>query len=298
MKTYFNKWLHTVSVCVLLIVVVSSCTKAKLDDKFVSADPPPIGDWTSSDDISPENLVAHFAFEGNPNDEKGNVTGGTLSGNGSYVEGIKGKAYQGGTNAFIGYSNPGPLANLTSFTVSMWINTEKHDGGAQGVFGLGRADGSFWGNFFMLIEGNTDPGDTMQIKMHFEKTTVPNVEHWIDPEKKYRVTNMYSKWKQFVGTYDETTSTFSWYVNSERKDLPDDVAVQTADGTNPLGPLAFKAATKFIIGGYQNHLGAPFGAPETWMLNYTGKLDEFRIYKKALSQKEIKALFIYERQGL
>ena len=47
----------------------------------------------------------------------------------------------------------------------------------------------------------------------------------------------------------------------------------------------------------QNHLGAPFNTPEPWMLNYTGKLDEFRIYNKALSEIEINALVTLERQG-
>jgi len=33
------------------------------------------------------------------------------------------------------------------------------------------------------------------------------------------------------------------------------------------------------------------------MLNYTGKLDEFRIYNSALTAQEISALQILERQG-
>ena len=56
-------------------------------------------------------------------------------------------------------------------------------------------------------------------------------------------------------------------------------------------------ATKFVIGGMQNHLGSPFNTPEPWMLNYTGKLDEFRIYNKALSEIEINAIVTLERQG-
>ncbi len=44
-------------------------------------------------------------------------------------------------------------------------------------------------------------------------------------------------------------------------------------------------------------LGSPYNSPEPWMLNYTGKLDEFRIYNKALSAQEISALYILERQN-
>jgi hypothetical protein len=53
---------------------------------------------------------------------------------------------------------------------------------------------------------------------------------------------------------------------------------------------------KFIIGGFQQHLGAPWGAPDGWMLNYTGLMDEFRIYNTALSDNEVVALYKLERQ--
>ena len=64
-----------------------------------------------------------------------------------------------------------------------------------------------------------------------------------------------------------------------------------------LGGLNFKSATKFVIGAFQNQLGAPFNSPEPWMLPYTGKLDELRFYNKALSAQEINAIAVLERQG-
>ena len=151
-------------------IVFTGCTKAELDDEFPVGDPPPVaGGFKNSSEIASANLVAHFPFEGNIIDAKGGVTGGKASGTTSFVTGRKGQAYQGSTNGFIGYTNPGPIAGLTSFTVSMWINTGKHDGGAQGVFGLAKQDGSFWGNFFMMIEGNNSSDNRMFMKLHFEK---------------------------------------------------------------------------------------------------------------------------------
>jgi hypothetical protein len=59
--------------------------------------------------------------------------------------------------------------------------------------------------------------------------------------------------------------------------------------------LANSNVSKFI-GGFQQRLGAPWGAPDGWMLNYTGLMDEFRIYNAALSDNEVVALYKLERK--
>ncbi len=299
MKLNYKKAIVAFSAMLFAGLVFTQCTKPETDDDFPAGNPPPVeGGFVNSNDIAPTNLVAHFPFEGNVADVKGAVTGGTASGTTSFVEGRKGQAYQGSTNGFIGYSNPGPLAGLTSFTVSLWINTAKHDGGAQGVFTLAKQDGSFWGNFFMMIEGNNSPENKMFMKLHFEKNTVPFVEHWIEPFGDFRPDDMYNGWRHIAWTYDAATSKVGFYINGQKKDLPPGADERKADGAGTLlGGLSFKNATKFVIGGMQNHLGAPFNTPEPWMLNYTGKLDEFRIYNKVLSAQEISALQILERQG-
>jgi hypothetical protein len=58
-----------------------------------------------------------------------------------------------------------------------------------------------------------------------------------------------------------------------------------------LGDLSNSNVSKFIIGGFQQHLGAPWNAPEVWMLNYTGLMDEFRVYNIALTENEVVALY-------
>ncbi|WP_316804998.1 LamG-like jellyroll fold domain-containing protein [Pedobacter nototheniae] len=289
-------WMVAIAACLMF----SQCTKSKLDDDFQVGNPPPVaGGYTNSSEIEPSNLVAYFPFDGNIADNKGTVTGGVLTGTSNFQGGIKGQAYQGKTGTFITYANPGLVAGLTSFTVSFWINTQKHDGGAQGIFGLGKADGSFWGNFFVIIEGNNTSSNKMQSKLHFEKNvtpSIPNTENWVDPAEALRPNDMYGAWRQITYTYDETTSKVAYYANGQAIDIGND-ANRTSNGTAPLGPLAFKSATKFVIGGYQNHAGAPFGGLEPWMLNYTGKLDEMRIYKKALTSQQVSALYQLERQG-
>ena len=280
-------------------VVFSKCTKPELDDAFPKGDPPPVaGGFVNSSEIATANLVAHFPFDGNITDAKGAVSGGVASGNTSFVEGRKGQAYQGSTNGFIAYATPGPIATLTSFTVSLWINTAKHDGGAQGLFGLAKQDGSFWGNFFMMIEGNNSSENRMFMKLHFEKNTAQFVEHWIEPNGNFRPNDMYNAWRHVAWTYDAATSKVGWYINGQKMALPTGAEDRKADGTGtPLGALNFKSATRFVIGAFQNQLGAPFNTPEPWMLPYTGKLDELRFYNKALTEQEISALGVLERQG-
>lgn len=278
----------------------TKCTKPELDDDFQKGDPPPIGAYTNSSEIASSDLVAFFPFDGAVADAKGGVTGGTLVGKGRFTAGKKGQAYQGDTSSFITYTTAGPLASLTSFTVSMWINTQKHDGGAQSIFMVPKADGSFWGNFFMMIEGAGPTENNMLVKVHYEKNTtpaVPNIEHWMETTGTKRLSDMYGSWRHIAYSYDETTSTFAMYANGTKVGFTDAESKRLAAPGQPLGALAFKNATRFIIGGFQNQLGAPFNTPEPWMLPYTGRLDEFRIYKKALTAQDLNALFQLEKQG-
>ncbi len=294
MKTY--NFLFVLAL--LTIISFSACTKADLDDNVIKGDPPEVaGGYKNSSEIGTADMVAYFPFDGSIDDSKGAVTGGKSNGTTSFVEGRKGQAYQGSMDGFLSYDNPGPIASLTSFTVSFWINTQKHTGGAQGLFVLSKQDGSFWGNFFAMIEGNGSSSSKMQMKLHFEKNNAPFIEHWVDPAESWRPEDMYGAWRHVVYTYDEASSLVQWYVSGNKVNVPDDAAKRQASDGVPLGALSFKDPAKFVIGGFQNNLGAPYNGLESWMLNYTGKLDEFRIFKRALSASEVLALFKLERQG-
>lgn len=295
--------LNMVAGLIAASLLCARCTKPNKSDDFPKGDPPPVaGGYVNSSEIAPTNLVAHFPFDGNVSDAKGGVSGGALNGTTSFIQGRKGQAYKGSTNGFISYTNPGPIATLQSFTVSMWINTQKHDGGAQGVFMLAKQDGSFWGNFFMMIEGNNSSSNRMFMKLHFEKNNAPFIEHWVEPHgfgaTDFRPDDMYNGWRHVAWTYDAATSKVGFFINGEKRGLPAGMEDRKADGNGtPLGALSFKNPTRFVIGAFQNQLGSPFNSPEPWMLPYTGALDEFRVYDKALSAQEINALAVLERQG-
>lgn len=313
MKTKYRNAFNALGAAVCGVMLMTACTKPEMGDDFEKGDPPPIGSFVNSSEVAAADLVAYFPFEGNVNDAKGSITGGVISGKAGtagFTAGKKGQAYQGADSAWIAYNTSGNLGGLTSFTVSMWINTNRHTGGAQGVFMVTKADNSFWGNFFFLIEG-AGPNENMLTKVHFQKNGVPNTEHWLETTNELRrdaMNDMYGAWRHVAFSYNETTSKFAMYVSGNKlafknpaasppRDQEDRFATGGPPNGTPLGPLSFKSPARFVIGGFQNQLGAPYNNPEPWMLPYTGKLDELRFYKRALTDQEVNALFQLEKQG-
>ena len=245
-------------------------------------DRPELGNYAKDPANPGGTLKLYMAFDGNELDSMRAMFGTPK--NTTYVAGINGQALKGASGGFVTYPSPGGAASMTSFSVSLWINTTKHDGGAQNVFMIPNT-GDFWGNMFMLIEGNNSATDnTMLVKFHFGG-------QWVEFLNANRLPDMYGAWKHLVFTYDAATSKFSAYLNGVKRTLPASMSDRTLNGA-PLGTnFTFKNVSKFIVNGFQQHLGAPWSAPDAWMLNYTGLLDQFRIYSKALSDAEIMELF-------
>lgn len=228
-------------------------------------------------------LQRYFAFENSVidsiHDVKGTATGIT------FVDGVKNKAYKGSANGQVEYPSAGKLADMQSFTVAFWMNTQKHTGGAQSVFMMPNTE-DFWGNMFLIIEGNDSPTDNSMIaKFNF-------AGQWLEftgNNGVARLPDMYGKWHHLAFTYNGNTSQVSAYLDGVKINLPASVA-DRKNGTAPLGPLKFSNVSKFVIGGFQQHIGIRSPA-DSWMLHYTGMLDQFRVYTKALTDTEINALF-------
>lgn len=259
-----------------------------------------IGGYENSDEVAAAHLVSKFSFDGNIADSKNSITDGTGT-NVTYEAGIKGDAYKGSASSFIAYNTvANSIINLKSITVSMWIKTEPHTGGAQSLFMLPKKT-DFWGNIFTLIEG-TGPATTMLMKNHIQKDVTPSIPwsgQFIEHGGVNVLNNMFGAWKHVIWTYNGTSSTYSMYIDGQKLDLPASIAKRYASdpatGGAGFGDLASSEVSKFIIGGYQQHLGAPWGSPDGWMLNYTGSMDEFRIYDAALTDNEAVALYKLEK---
>lgn len=259
-----------------------------------------IGGYENSDDIAAAHLVSKFSFDGNIADSKNSITDGSAT-NVTYETGIKGEAYKGSPSSFISYNTvANSVVNVKSITVSMWIKTDPHTGGAQSLFMLPKKT-DFWGNIFTLIEG-TGPATTMLLKNHIQKDVTPSIPwagQFIEHGGANVLTNMFGTWKHLVWTYNGTSSTYSIYIDGQKLNIPASIAKRYASdpttGGVPYGELANSEVSKFIIGGYQQHLGAPWGNADGWMLHYTGLMDEFRIYDAALTDNEVVALYKLEK---
>lgn len=281
-----------------LSAVVSMQFLASCTNNVDSNEPlplPPVGGYDNSDDIAKSNLIVKFGFEDNINDSFNGVTGGVAT-NVTYVEGIKGKAYQGTATTFTGYNAVNAkLSGLKSITNSVWIKTSA-GAGAQCLFMLPKTS-DFFGNIFVLIDGSSN--GNMNLKVHIQKTGAAWSGQWMEHVGTNALQNMYGEWKHLVWTYDSASSKYKMYVNGEKLNLPDGFtnrfASDPASGGLPLGGLVNSDVSKFIIGGFQQHLGAPWGTPESWMIPYTGLMDELRIYDIALTDSEIRVLYKLEK---
>lgn len=233
-------------------------------------------------------LQRKFAFENSAidsiHDTKGSIAGGV-----TFVDGINGKAYKGAANGHIEYPSAGKVGEMESFTVAFWMNTEKHTGGAQNIFMLPNTN-DFWGNLFLMVEGNNSPTDnSMLIKFHF-------AGNWIEftgNNGLARLPDMYGKWHHLAFSYDAKTSQFSAYLDGAKLNVPANISNRTKDGA-PLGALKFQNVSKFVIGGFQQHIGIKSPA-DAWMLRYTGMLDQFRIYTKPLTDAQVNELFVKKK---
>ena len=294
MKKHNLLTIATLAAAAVAIPFVSSCK----DDPEPE---PPIGGggYTSSDEVAADNLVAKFSFEGNMDDAKGNITGGS-SENVSFGAGAKGQAFQGAANGYALYSSvSSAISGLQSVTVSTWVKTSAHTSGAESWFQL-LNDSNWIGNMFILQESGTPGNDSTRIKFTVNNWNAPAwKEQWMDLSGTNRMVIGDDMWHHVVCSYDAASSMAAFYVDGVKMNLPDGVTKRygsdpTAGGEG-LGALSFKNATRFVFGCYKQSL--PGGTPDGWMMNYDGGLDEFRMYNKALADADVKALYDLEKVG-
>ena len=240
--------------------------------------------------IATANLVAYMPFDDNALETIGNITPSQQP-NVTYVVGRRGKAYQGASGAYLRYNLPdnSKLKTLKSYTVAMWIKSPKVDGTpVPKVFEIGKSDDLFWGNLTIMIERLTDPGaDSLFFKLHFKKVGVPWEGQWIEAKKSIFQVN---KWMHLVFQYDATTSKFMIYKDGAKVEFPEAVENRYAnDQQEPLGDMNFVNADVLNIGAWRPKTDSQ--ATDEWMGWFMGNLDELRVYDKALSATEVKALY-------
>lgn len=256
-----------------------------------TTEPDPYAGKTDPSTIAAANLVAYFPFESETTSiSKGDgITFSKKGGIGSFVVGRRGNAYQGSTSqAFLEYNlaTTNALKNLTEYSYAAWIKTPAPTGGAASAFNMNGGDANM-GNFNFIIESQSN-ADSLALKPYLRNSTTvwQGQDLWT-----FNKANSSDKWIHVVSTYNKTTSTMSLYVNGllVNSSIKYADGVQ-ADGTQPLlGALTFVDMTKFYIGAWAKL--ATGTATDSWMVYYPGMIDELRIYNKALTDTEVKALY-------
>jgi hypothetical protein len=246
-------------------------------------DKPELGDYPQDSNPPGGPLKFYAAFDGTLVDSmRANFGTGT---NATFSPGITGQAYKGSTSSYVVYPSANEFANATSFTVAFWMKKDPHVDGAEFVFAVPTTT-DIWhkSEMFLLIENiNQSGGDSAAMKLVIQ-------DQWFEFINNQRLPNVLNgQWHHLAFVYDENTSKLTTYLNGvARTGLPASLT-DVKNAGNPRGPLTMKNVSKFIIGGPSHRaLGAN---PDGWMTNYSGELDQFRLYSTPLSAAEIMALY-------
>ena len=226
-----------------------------------------------------------LTFENEVKDESTYKINTQLKGNATFVAGKKGKAYQGSEDSYI-LMTPNPAAypgdisirdtitNLGSFTIAFWMKTEQASS-AVGIFSISNTK-KFWGNLDIFLDANKST-DVARIKMHLYNGVT---EKWVEE----RIAGVIGEWTHLTFRYDAHTKQLDIFKNGE-------IAVQK--DFSGFGKIAYNDMGQLVIGAlqFQTNPSLTSGASaQGWAKNFTGLLDDFFFYNKAISDTEIKTI--------
>jgi hypothetical protein len=236
-------------------------------------------------------LKFYTAFNGTSNDPLRNAVDSVranfaVSNPFSIVDGISGKAVKGlaSKDKGIKYTSANDFAKATSVSVAYWVkHAPQTDGEPEFHFSLPSKD--FWHEsaLFLLVEKsgpNNDNSTPTQMACTFALQ-----DHWVEFRGVNRLPNVLDgNWHHLAFVYSEATSIVTAYVDGVAK-------AYTGGGNNiGLGALQFKNVSNFVIGGWNKHASVS-GPTDGWIHSYSGAMDQFRLYGKALTASEIQALY-------
>lgn len=205
--------------------------------------------------------------------------------NATYVDGIKGKAMNAGANGYIKYGSANDFKLSTSFTVSFWMKKNGPNpagGGTSFVFGLATTV-DIWHahDIFMEIEdGGQSTATDAAAKFHIR-------DQWFEftgTKKMAGILN--NQWHHIVFSFDQSTSKLTTYIDGA---VPNNLPTGFDNYTFNGGKADLTKAAGLVIGGPGHwSIGK---TPDSWMGNFNGAIDQFRLYGKALTQAEVMTLY-------
>ncbi len=203
-------------------------------------------------------LMAYYKMEGNAQDSSGKNYHGTTSGNIGYEDGPAGKAMIfNGTNAYVTLPIGPLIATLTDTTVATNVYFANTGGAWQRIFDFGTS--STTGYMFLCPRQGTTGA------MRFAIRTPTVTERIVNAP-----TMVPFGWHHVAVVIDSTTMRITLYLDG----------VQVGSAATTILPKDMGNTTQNWLGKSQYPTDAYF----------TGSLDEFRIYNRALSAAEIRYL--------
>ncbi len=198
----------------------------------------------------------------------------------STVPGVSGSAVQGEDSKAVKYPSANDFKNATSCTIAFWVNNTVNPR-TELYFSL--VDKDYWhgSSAFLLVEHATPTVSTFKFAL---------MDHWVEYTNQTFPKPLFDgQWHHLAFTYDETTSKLLIYYDGEIVPTPGNMGDFTQNG-QPLGKLNLTNASNLVIGGWNKHAGLE-GPTDDWISSYSGKMDQFRLYDRVLSQTEIQALY-------
>jgi hypothetical protein len=218
--------------------------------------------WLISDyEVTPANpgsanLAAYYAFDGNFDDTSDNGNNGEPNGATIVTDAIRGQvASFDGTNDYVVLPIGSVIASLTNSTVATWVDFSNSGGAWQRIFDFGNDP-----NVYMFLTPRLDTAGVMR----FAITTSSNTtEQMVNAPS-----TLASGWHHVAVTINAANDTLRLYLDGLL------VAENTAVTLTPsdLGNTT------------NNWLGRSQWAADGYL---SGRLDDFRIYSRALSQGEV-----------
>ena len=256
---------------IALMVVAGSCSKKSR---------PALGSYPKDANPPGGPLKFYAAFDGSTSDPLMNAVDSIRANFPSEnplasVTGISGKAVQGTGTKAIKYPSANDFKAVTSCTISMWVNNTVNPN-TELYFSL--VDNDYWHGSaaFLLVEHAAIDKCTFKFALQ---------DHWVEYVNQSFTKPLFNgQWHHLAFTYDETTSRLRIYFDGVEVPTPG------TSGNLGLGKLDFGSASNLVLAGWNKHANIT-GPTDAWISAYTGKMDQFRLYGRALTASEVLALY-------
>jgi hypothetical protein len=206
-----------------------------------------------------EGLVAYYPFDDNANDYSGNGHNGVKNGTINYASGAVGKAinFDGNYQNYIRVPHHEDLNIKGDYTFSYWINMSSEGDNSARVISKGRDCNN---SYYSSAKG--------------QAFTVGYGNSWCDGIGAHRLFNA-NEWHFVTVIINNSESSIQYYLDGQ---LESEVPISPYSTTNNYDLVFGRHDT------YNNGSGS-------YAYPYTGKLDELRIHKRALTNTEITELY-------